>query len=246
MQPPPWKVGQLARRTGLSVRTLHHYHAVGVLAPSHRTGSGHRLYTDRDLARLQQVLSLRQLGFSLEEVRDCLTRTDFSPADVIDRHVARLRKQISLQRRLCRRLESIAARLRSAGEVSAEEFLKTIEGTTMLDKYYTPEQQKQLEDRARRLGPEAIRQGEADWAQLLKETRAEMEKGTDPASPQVQALARRYQALIHAFTGGDPGIARAAGRMWQQESTIAGQDTKPWREMADYLCRALGASRDPS
>ena len=66
------KVGELARRTGLTVRTLHHYDEIGLLRPSQHMVSGHRLYTAADVARLQRVLSLRQLGFGLEEVRQCL------------------------------------------------------------------------------------------------------------------------------------------------------------------------------
>ena len=67
------KVGELAQRTGLTVRTLHHYDAIGLLRPSLHTEAGYRLYTARDIVRLQQVLSLRQLGFSLDEIRE-LTR----------------------------------------------------------------------------------------------------------------------------------------------------------------------------
>jgi DNA-binding transcriptional MerR regulator len=84
------KVGELARRTGLTIRTLHHYDEIGLLKPSLYSESGHRLYTARDVARLQQVLSLRQLGFALEQVRDCLDRPGFSPLEVIRLHVARL------------------------------------------------------------------------------------------------------------------------------------------------------------
>src|SRR5688572_25988984 len=93
------KVGDLARRTGLSVRTLHHYDEIGLLSPSHRTDSGHRLYAAADVARLQQVVSLRQLGLSLEEVRDCLDRPDCSPLSVVRMHLARLREQIALQQK---------------------------------------------------------------------------------------------------------------------------------------------------
>src|SRR5256714_12769862 len=103
------KVGELARRTGLTIRTLHHYDEIGLLKPSLRTESGHRLYGAGDVARLQQVVSLRQLGFSLEEVRDCLGRPGFAPLEVIRLHVAKLREQIELQRELCGRLEAVAA-----------------------------------------------------------------------------------------------------------------------------------------
>src|SRR5271165_6608829 len=90
------RVGELAKRTGLTIRTLHHYDEIGLVKPSRHGESGYRLYTAVDLARLQQVLSLKQLGFSLEEVRDCLDSPDFSPRDLIERHIERLREQMAL------------------------------------------------------------------------------------------------------------------------------------------------------
>src|SRR5580765_3047795 len=113
------KVGELARRTGLTVRTLHHYDAIGLLKPSGHTASGYRLYTQNDIARLQQVISLRQLGFSLEEIADCLDRPGFSAIQIIDLHLARLAEQIELQGKLRERLQTLGARLRIAGTVSA-------------------------------------------------------------------------------------------------------------------------------
>src|SRR3954451_9482376 len=92
-----WKVGELAERTGLTVRTLHHYEAVGLLSPSGRTGSahgsGHRLYTAADVARLQQILSLKQLGFSLEQIREHLAGADYDPRRVVRLHLDRVRGQ---------------------------------------------------------------------------------------------------------------------------------------------------------
>lgn len=57
-----WRVGQLAASTGLTVRALHHYDHLGLVRPSARTASGYRLYEEADVARLYQVLALRQLG----------------------------------------------------------------------------------------------------------------------------------------------------------------------------------------
>ena len=131
MQFEALKVGELAQRTGLTVRTLHHYDAIGLLKPSLHSEAGYRLYTASDIARLQQVLSLRQLGFSLDEMRKCLDRPGFAPLEVIGLHLARLREQINSFRSLCERLETLAAHLRAAGEVSADEFLNTIEEMTI-------------------------------------------------------------------------------------------------------------------
>ena len=57
------QVGELAKRTGLTVRMLHHYDEIGLLKPSMHTEAGYRLYTAADVVRLQQVLSLRSLAF---------------------------------------------------------------------------------------------------------------------------------------------------------------------------------------
>src|SRR4051812_26469950 len=177
------KVGELARRTGLTIRTLHHYDEIGLLRPSQHSEAGYRLYTAADIARLQQVLSLRQLGFSLEQVRDCLDRPGFSPLEVIRLHVARLREQIELQRRLCAGLEAIAAYFQPVGEVSAEMFLQAIEEMTMIESYYTPEQLESFRKRceeAAAAGQDITRQGTEDWAELMAQYTAEMQKGTDP------------------------------------------------------------------
>ena len=243
MRPPPWKVGELARRTGLSVRTLHWYDEISLLTPSFHTEAGHRLYTAADVARLQQIKSLRQLGLSLEEVRACLQRADFSPLEVIERHLARLREQIELQRRLCGRLESIASHLRAAEEVSVEEFIQTIEGMNMLDKYYTPEQMEQIKERGRQVGQERIREVEAEWPKLHAEVQAELEKGSDPASEPVQALARRWMALVHEFTGGDPGIEQSLRKMYEQEDNIVGMDVAAMRPMMAFMDRAIEAAK---
>ena len=222
------KVGELARRTGLTIRTLHHYDEIGLLTPSLHTDSGHRLYSAGDVARLQQVLSLRQLGFSLEEIRDCLKRPDRSPLEVIRLHIARLREQIALQRGLCERLEGLAAHFERAGEVSADEFLKTIEVMNMIDrgKYYTPEQLEYLQQRREVIGDDAIKQSQADWATLFDDLRTAMEQGIDPADPRAQAIEQRRQALVNAFTGGDAGIAESLKRMWT--------------EQGDKLCAGFG------
>ena len=241
MRPAVWKVGELARETGLSVRTLHYYDEIGLLAPSQHTASGHRLYGGADLARLQQIKSLRQLGFSLEQIRDCLSGPDFSPLRLVESHLASLREQVARQQWLCGKLEALAAHFRAAEEVSAEEFLQTIEAMNMVEKYYTPEQLKWLEERRRTVGEERIREVEAEWPRLMAEVRAAMDRGAGPASPEVQELARRWMGLVREFSGGNPEIEKAVKSMWQQEENIHGMDTAPVRELAEFINRALAA-----
>lgn len=237
-----WKVGELARRTGVTVRLLHHYDEIGLVKPSWHTGSGHRLYTAVDVARLHRVLSLRQLGFALEEIRECLERPGFAPAEVIERHIARLRDRIARERRLCERLEALAERLRAAEAVSADEFIGMIQEMTMIESYYTPEQLEPLRRRGEQLGDERIRRSQEDWAELIAQVRAERYKGTDPSAPEVLDLARRWMGLVREFTGGDPGIQQSLGRLWKEQGdAIAAQHGSRYdpRDVIEYLGPAL-------
>ncbi len=236
------KVGELARRTGVSIRTLHYYDEIGLLAPSYHSAAGHRLYTLADVARLQQIKSLQALGFALEQVRDCLQRRDFSPRDLIDRHLQRLREQCALQQRLCTRLEALATHLNAAETVSVEEFLQTIEVTTMIEKYYTPEQLAEIQERGRQLGGEGIQKAEAEWKELIAQVRAEMEFGTDPAAETMQGLADRWMALVRAFTGGNPGIEQSLRNMYQQEPAVA-QKSGLDPALSEYIGRAIAVRR---
>lgn len=67
-----YSVGQVSGFAGVTVRTLHHYDQAGLLCPGERSPAGYRLYSDADLARLQQILFYRELGFSLDEIADIL------------------------------------------------------------------------------------------------------------------------------------------------------------------------------
>ncbi|KQN67535.1 hypothetical protein ASF04_17235 [Duganella sp. Leaf61] len=70
------KIGELAKRTGLTVRTLHHYDAIGLLQPSARTDAGYRLYNRTDIARLHHIQALRKFGLSLADIGASLDRPD--------------------------------------------------------------------------------------------------------------------------------------------------------------------------
>lgn len=238
-----WKVGELAKQTGLTVRTLHHYDQIGLLSPSHRTAAGHRLYVEHDVARLQQVASLRNLGFPLEEIRDVLNEKRMSPLQVVQLHADRLREQVRSQQRLVERLDALAEGLRTAETVSADQLIQTIEEITMFEKYYTQEQLDYLAQRREQVGEARIKEVESEWPRLMDEVRAEMERGTDPCDPRVQEMARRWKGLIEEFTGGNEGIRQSLGNLYQNESTVHGMDVAGMRPLMEYVGRAWGCGQ---
>jgi DNA-binding transcriptional MerR regulator len=231
------KIGELARRTGISVRTLHHYDEIGLLSPSHRTESGHRLYGREEVVRLQQILSLRQMEFSLEEIGELLARRDFDAQRLVRNHIQRLKQQIATRQELCARLEAVAAHYESA---TADEFIQAIEVMTMFEKYYTKEQLDTLAKRREMMGEEQMRAVQEEWPRLIASVREEMQRGTDPADPKVQALAKRWMELVAAFTGGDPGIAESLKNLYRGEPQVAQQQGLD-PGMSDYIQRAASS-----
>jgi DNA-binding transcriptional MerR regulator len=225
----------------LTVRTLHHYDEIGLLKPSQHSESGHRLYSQSDLARLQQIVSLRQLGFSLEQIRDCLEREDFSPVEVLQMHLKRIQEQMEIQRQLCLGIQGLLSHFESAGTVSADEFLHTIGMMNMIENYYTPEQMEYLKKRREEVGEEVIQRTPNDWAELNEAFRLEMEAGTDPSDPKLLPLLQRRQALIDLFTGGNEGVLASVTRLWQEKGTEMagpfGYDTK----VMEYMAKAFEA-----
>ncbi len=121
-----WKVGELARATGLTVRALHHYDEVGLLVPSERTSAGHRLYDDDDVRRLYRILALRRLGLRLDEIGALLDRDGVSLRETVRRHLEQVERDLELKRGLRDRLRQLLDALERSIEPPVEEFLNAI------------------------------------------------------------------------------------------------------------------------
>lgn len=114
-------IGELAERTGLSLRTIRHYDEVGLLRPSGRTEGGFRLYTEHDLEQLLLIRRMKPLGFSLDEMREML-----SVVDQLSTRSPPSRKQTALRKRLavfrdtaCEKREEMVRQLQLADELIA-------------------------------------------------------------------------------------------------------------------------------
>ena len=128
-----WKVGALAKATGLTVRTLHHYDEIGLLQPSTRLAGGHRLYDADDVARLYRIIRLRQLGFALSQVAEVLAEPEWQLAPAIERHLGEARQRAAMANRLCSRLAAMAAELARQEYPSPEELFSAVEEMIIMD-----------------------------------------------------------------------------------------------------------------
>jgi DNA-binding transcriptional MerR regulator len=238
MSTDQWRIGELAAATGLTVRALHHYDEIGLLVPSERTDAGHRLYSEQDVQRLYLIVTLRELGMPLRAIAEHL-EGGVDVGATIESHVAQVERQFDAQASLLRRLRRLLDIVNSNGHLSGEELAQTMEVISMHDKYYTPEQLEQLEQRRVALGDDAIKRAEQEWTELIAAVEAERERGTDPSDERVQSLARRWQGLIEQFTGGDPAISQSLKNMYESEGVEAASRGAVKPELMEYVNRAM-------
>jgi len=226
------KVGELARRSGLTVRTLHHYDSIGLLQPSARSEAGYRLYDDQDVARLHGIQALRGMGLALGEIASLLDDGGHAPMPaLIGRQIAAIDEQIERSRQLRSKLALMQSLLATGSQPGLDDWLGGLSLMTACSHYFSPEEIRQLfEDWSRT---------EADWQTLVKEVKAARQLGLTADSLELQPLARRWMDLTMRWMRGDTGLLERWSQMLQEQpasnSSRAGID----RETLDYIGGAI-------
>ncbi|UFU03526.1 MerR family transcriptional regulator [Ruania suaedae] len=233
-----WKVGGLARATGLTVRTLHHWDDLGLVVPTARTTAGHRLYTGSDVERVYHVLTLRRLGVDLATVRTLLDGAA-EVGEVLTSHLAAVDEQIAALRRL---RDGLAATLAAGSGRSSDDLLDVIRKVIIVDetvqKYFSPEQLSALAER-KDTDAERIAGVEAAWPDLISRVQRAIDAGVDPASEDGRALGREWQALLHEFHQGDAQLRESLYSMQQDNAEAIRRDYGgPSAEQIEFITRA--------
>ncbi|MET8509421.1 HEAT repeat domain-containing protein [Streptomyces sp. NPDC004787] len=116
------RIGEVARRSGVSARMLRHYESLGLVRPTGRSGTGYREYSDENIRRIFHIESLRSLGLSLREVGRALDDPGFAPAELVADLARRTRERIAAETELLTRLRRIGA----AEPAGWEDVLQTV------------------------------------------------------------------------------------------------------------------------
>lgn len=234
------KVGELARRTGLTVRALHHYDSIGLLTPSVRSDSGYRLYNQADVAQLYRIRALQRLGFGLAEIGAMLTGTGPALPGLIDRQIAALDAQIAQASALRARLESLQQRLVAGQEPTLVEWLNTLELMTMYDKYLTTQQADTLRQRRAELGE----QYDATARALTDQIRALIASKVPPQAPEAQTVAQQWMAHTQTLVRGDENLLIKLDAMHRNEPVLQAQSGIDAAVM-EYVGQAITEARMP-
>lgn len=239
-----YKTAEFAKLAGVTVRTLHYYDRLGLLKPSARTAKGYRLYGERDFARLQQIVTLKFIGFPLKQIKRILNRDSFDLAKELRSQreiIVEQRRRLELAVKAIEKVERVLA---STAEPEWEVFAEIIEVIKMqndmqwTNKYYSVEAKQKIAERAATVPRDVIEQAQRDWPALIKEVEASL--GEDPASEKVQALAERWVKLVQGFTGGDPEIQKGLNKMYADKQNWPSTFPKPYSdEVQAFMQKAL-------
>ena len=220
-----YQVNEFAELAGVTVRTLHHYDRLGLLKPSRRSDSGYRLYGNRDLARLEQIVVLKFLGLPLKQIRDLLKKESGLPESL-----RRQRRVLAEKRRqldsAIHAIETAEQSLKPKQEPDWNLFKKIIKEIEMQNdtewskKYYSAGGAGQSRRAQEAVVAGIAGEGEQAMVGAVRGYRGFAEE--DPAGPKGQALAARWKELVAGFTGGDPEIQKGLNKMWSDQRQLAG------------------------
>ena len=229
-------VKEVSRITGVSVRTLHHYDAIGLLRPTQVTESGYRLYDDAALQRLQTILFFRELEFPLQEIKDILDTPNFDPIEALadQIHLLELRKQ---------HLENLIAHARKIHKTGVIDMNFKPFDKTELDTYAAEAKEKWGKTEAYKEYEKKSSGKDAQNGDALMAIFAEIGavRHLDPASAEVQALVARIQNHIttNFYTCTKPILA-GLGQMYVADQRFkANIDRAGGEGCAEFAAKAI-------
>lgn len=196
------KIGELAKRTGLTIRALRHYDAIHLLVPSIRSDAGYRLYNREDVAKLYRIQALRRLDLSLTEIQSILSGGAAGLPDVITQQISFLGRQIQQASALRTHLIALQGQLEERNEPAIDDWLIALESMVTGAKYFTDDELGKLKAQ-RGACADTV---ESERAGLIVALRELIERGISPESPEAHAVAHRWIELLLDEVGGDEGL----------------------------------------
>ncbi|MFD6948487.1 transcriptional regulator [Nocardiopsis sp. TSRI0078] len=243
-------VGEVARMSGQTVRTLHHYDRIGLLVPAERTPADHRSYSHQDLERLRQILTYRELGFALGQI-----------ATLLDDPTAHTRTHLARQHRLVTeridRLREVAQALEHLMEAETMNLnLTPAERLELFGDFDVDAHSEEAHRRWGRTDAYAQSQGrvnaytKADWGRVNAESEEiyqalarTMREGTPADNTEAMDLAERHRAHITRwFYDCTPQIHRGLGRMYADDERFTATVDAHAEGLSAYLREAFAAN----
>ena len=233
-------VGEVAKKMGVTVRTLQYYDREGLFCPSDVSEGGRRLYTDKDIIKLHQILSLKSLGFSIDEIKNRLTSIDTPDevAAVLTEQSKAIQAQIEALTRSLHDIEALKTEVLKMQSVDFKKYADIIVNLQMrnenywLIKYFDD---NTLDYLRRRFDKESGLAFISRFNALRDKAVQYSNAGVAPESAQGQEFAKEFWQLITEFTGGDMSMLPQLMKMGKLDT-----DNAEWQEKMNVLNAFIG------
>ncbi len=223
-------IGEVARRTGVSVKALRHYEDEGLLAPG-RNLSGRRVYGRDDIYRLQQVLVLKRAGLALGRIAEILRRESLSPAHILDAQISILEERRQALDLSLTALRHARTHMEEGGALSPHALcdlikdgekameleklnMQTEAWSRVFSKYYSEEDMKIWDAAKGKINPGLSEEAGRQWIKLIAEVEALIASGAGPSSEAAITIAKEWLALQQ------PMVDAVGLEVWKKASTM--------------------------
>lgn len=255
-EPPPaasdgYHVGEVARLARITVRTLHHYDAVGLLVPSGRSGGGYRRYSGADLERLHQILLFRELGFALEAIRRLLEDPAYDRRRALEAQRALLIERRRRTDAILRAVEGALRHLNGEGAMSTEEMF---EGFDDFNRQHEAEVEERWGDsdayeesmrRAKGYTKEDWKRFRAESEEGMQRFVALLEAGASATSVEAMDTAETArQAITRWFYDCSPSMHRSLADMYEADPRFTATYEERAEGLAAFVAAAIRANAD--
>jgi len=236
------KINEVAKLTGVTVRTLHYYDEIGLLSPSKTTEAGYRLYNEEKLALLQQILFFRELDFPLNQIKEIMTNPAFESKDALKNHKALLIKK---RERLEKLIKLVEKTMKGGIDMSFKEFdmteiekIKNQYAAEVKEKWGNTSEYAQCEKKTSNYGKAEWKKISKTSDSIFKEFAENMNKSAD--NPDVQGLVKRWQDFISEnFYKCTNEILQGLGQMYVADTRFKENIDKYADGLAGFISKAI-------
>ncbi len=250
-----YRIREVARLSGVTVRTLHYYDECGLLVPRARSAKGYRLYSGAEILKLQEILAQRALGFSLEAIRQSFENPGADRRDALRELRRELLERLRQNERMLAAIDHRLALMENPLSETADEpdWSRLFDGFEP-ERYEAEARMRWGGTRAWKIAQDRIRRyGETDWralkaeqAQILSELAATREKGLPPSSPEAMAVAERHRLFIDRwFYPCDPKMHVGLADLYERDARFAATINRWGDNLSSYLSASIRNNARP-
>lgn len=238
-----YTVKKLSQLAGVSARTLHYYDQIGLLSPHSRSMSGYRHYDEAAAIRLQQIMFFRELGFSLNEVKEIVNRENFDVLEALESHRALLKKKAERLSELLSTVDKTIKNLKGESKMQIKEYYKGF-SDEQIEKYRQEVRQRwgektlqDSEERVLKMGKEKFTKLQEEGGKIFQTISDNISKGY--ASPEVQEQVSKWRQWLENFHHYSDEAILGLGQTYSQHNEFAEFFRKYQKDLPEFLTKAI-------